>query len=308
MAKKKVLLLVDMNEEPPKDHDYSKLLRTEIWSNEKQILKSLERLGYDAKMFGLFEDISPLLDELKQDPPDVVFNSCEAFRDDRKLEPNIVAAIELFGIPVTGAPSLGLQLCKDKGLTKKILSYHGIRVPEFVVSHRASPIRSLKQFSYPAFIKPLGGEASEGIAQLSFAETEKACLDRVHFIHEKLQTDAIIEEFIDGRELYVSVMGNSQLTVFPPREIFFTKKPKEEPRFTSYKAKWDDDYRKRWGIRWGPARKIDEQIMKELITVSKTIYRLFHLQGYGRIDLRLKESGELYFLEANPNPSLCQDD
>ncbi len=310
MAKRKlkILLLVDINFKPPEDHDYSEYLRTDVWTNEKHIFKALQRLGHDVKIFGVYQDIIPLIEEVKKNRPDLVFNSCEAFQDDRSMEPNIAGLVELLGVPITGTGSLGLQLCKDKGLTKKILSYHRIRVPNFEISNRKNPIRSLKNFPYPVFIKPLGAEASEGIAQMSFAETEKACIDRVKFIHESLEADAIIEEFIDGRELYVSIMGNSHLTVFPSREIFFSKIPDDEPKFASFKAKWDDAYRKKWGIRWGPAKKLPEETTKKIISTCKKIYKLFHLKGYGRIDLRIKDEKDVVFLEANPNPSLSQDD
>jgi D-alanine-D-alanine ligase len=162
--------------------------------------------------------------------------------------------------------------------------------------------------SFPAFIKPLKLEASEGITQLSFAENEKDALDRARFIHDKLGTDAIIEEYIEGRELYVGVLGNERLTVFPPRELFFKNVPEGEPKFATFKAKWDDNYRKKWGIDTGPAKALPKELAREVVETCKKVYRTFQLRGYARMDLRVTPEGEIFFLEANPNPTIARDE
>jgi D-alanine-D-alanine ligase len=139
-------------------------------------------------------------------------------------------------------------------------------------------------------------------------ETDEQLVERVAFIHEKFQQDAIVEEYIHGRELYVSVLGNDRLQVFPIREMLFQEIPPDEPRFASFKAKWDEDYRKRWGIRNCFATDLDAALVKKIERVCKRIYRLLALTGYARIDLRLTADGQIVFIEANPNPMLAADE
>lgn len=307
----KVLVLVDLASPPPDDQDYSSDLKTEEWKNEAHVLEALKQLGHEPRLFAIHNDISPLLAEIKRDRPDLVFNLCEAFRSDRQFEPHIAGVLELLNLPCTGAGLEGLLLCKDKGLFKKILSYHRIRVPRFVVSHKSRPLRTYKDFAFPAFIKPLGLEASEGISQDSFASSEKACLERVQFLHERYGTDVIIEEFIEGRELYVGVLGGTggrRAVVFPPRELFFKDVEDGDLKVATFKAKWDDAYRDRWGIRTGPAAALDPIVEKRMLQACKKVYGLLRLKGYARIDLRLKPSGEFVFLEANPNPTIAKDE
>lgn len=303
----KILVLVDLMDAPPDTHDYEAWLRSDDWRTEHNVVRALEDLGHTPKLFGIYNDIDPLLHELQRDRPEVVFNLCEAFDRDRRYEPHLMAMLALLKIPYTGSPMEALALSKDKGLSKKILSFHRIRVPHFLVSRQVRPLRSLGRFSAPFFIKPLGLEASEGIAQMSFADNEGEALDRAKYIHQRLKTDAIIEEFIEGRELYVGVLGNEKLTAFPPRELFFDRMPDSELRFATFKAKWDEGYRKRWKIHTDVA-DLDSRTTRELLETSKKIYRLFGMRGYARIDFRLKPSGEYVFLEANPNPSLARDD
>jgi D-alanine-D-alanine ligase len=303
-----VLVLVDLAAPPPDNQDYSEDLKSEDWKTEANVLSALRRLGHRARLVGVHNDISPILSAVREARPDLVFNLCEAFRGDRQYEPSVVGLLELLNLPYTGASLEALALCKDKSLTKKILSYHRIRVPKHVVSHRSRPLRTLRDFDFPAFIKPLGLEASEGISKDSFADNEADCLERVRFLHEKLGVDAIIEEFIDGRELYVGVLGRERLVAFPPRELFFKEVEDGDIKVATFKAKWDDAYRAKYGIKTGKAAGLDPALEKKLLERCKKIYRLLHMNGYGRIDLRLKGDGEPVFLEANPNPSLASDD
>lgn len=302
----RILLLMDYGAKPPEDFEH--VLKNEEWRMESRILRSLRSLGHEVRPFAAFESVDEILGVVKDFKPDLVFNQCEAFRGDRKQEPNIVGLLELMGIAYTGPDPAALQICKDKGLTKQILMFHRIRVPRFTISERAHPIQNLKHFHYPAFIKPLDLEASEGIAQGSFAETEKQALDRVKFLHSNFNSDVIIEEFIEGRELYVGVLGNEKLRVFPPRELFFSQVPEGEPKFATYQAKWNDEYRKRWGIKTGAARPLPQEVEDRLPRLCKKIYRLFQIRGFARLDLRVKPDGEIVFIEANPNPSLFKDD
>lgn len=304
----KILMICDLTIAPPYDGDFSEWLKTEEWEAERHVIKALKSLGHEVKIFGVYKDILPLVHEIQKEKPDLVFNMCEAINDNRDLEPQIVGMLELLGVRYSGAGSWPLRLCKDKGLTKKILTYHKIGVPRFVISRKSNPLRSLKRFHYPAFIKPLGREASEGISQMSLAENEKDCLERVQFLHEKLNEDVIIEEFIDGREVYVGVMGLERLTALPPRELIFKELPEGEPKIFTYRAKWDQAYRKKWGVTTTFMKGSDEALLKKVIETSKKIYRLMEIKSYARIDLRITEAGQIYFLEANPNPSIASSD
>ena len=304
----KVLLLVDLISKPPQDYDYTEYLAVKEWKSEADVVNVLKKLGHEVKVFGIHNDIISLVSEIQENPPDLAFNLCEAFDGRREYEPNIIALLEMMKLKYTGAGSTALHICKDKGLTKQILSYHRIHVPRFIVFRKLKPFKSLKKFTYPAFIKPLGLEASEGIAQMSFVNNEKDALDRVRFIHDRFDVDAIVEEYIDGREIYVGILGNEKLVAFPPRELFFKSVPEGEPKIATFKAKWDKEYRSRWGIKSGLAKDIPEKTQEKMFALCKKVYHLFQMKGYGRIDLRLQPNGEFVFLEANPNPAIASDE
>jgi D-alanine-D-alanine ligase len=275
---------------------------------EADVLACLQRLGHEVQTLAVFDDVAPLVQKVKCFAPEVVFNLTESFHSDRAHEPNIPALLELMKVRYTGARPDGLMLCKDKALAKKVLSYHRVRVPHFVISPESRPLKRLRRFVYPAFVKPVGEESSDGISKASFAKSEEEALDRARFIHEKFHCDALIEEYIEGRELYLGVMGNRKLTVFPPREIFFDQVPDDEPKFATFKAKWDDAYRKKWGIQNGPARELPAGLEEKLARLARKVYRVLKIQGLGRIDVRLTPAGEIVTIEANPNPSLARED
>ena len=304
MKSLKILLLFDLSVRLD-TAEYENHWNTPDWKTEKDVRNALVKLGHEVIPFGIFDDIEPFLKLVKDHKPDLVFNMSEAFSGKRDFEPNLTALMQLVGVPFTGAGPMSLQLCKDKGLTKIILGYHQICTPKFLVAKKSKPVGSLKKFQFPAIIKPLQLESSEGISQVSYALNEKEALARVKFIHDRLGVDAIIEEYIDGIEVYVSILGNDKLSVFPPRELFFKEIPADEPKFATYKSKWDLEYRKKWGIDSGWSTTLSEATQKKLFDTCKKIYRLLHIQGFGRIDLRIKDD-VIYFIEANPNPSIAK--
>lgn len=276
---------------------------------EADVLACLQRLGHEVETLAVFDDVVCMVEKLKNFAPEVVFNLTESFHSNRAHEPNIPALLELMRVKYTGARPDGLMLCKDKALAKKVLAYHRVRVPHFVISTELRPLKRLRRFVYPAFVKPVGEESSDGIAKASFAKSEEEALERARFIHEKFHCDALIEEYIEGRELYLSVMGNRKLTVFPPREIFFHDVPEDMPKFATFKAKWDDTYRKKWGIQNGPANELPAGVEEKLARLARKVYRVLKIKGFGRVDVRLTQGGEVVVIEANPNPSLaCEDD
>jgi D-alanine-D-alanine ligase len=309
MKKKlKVLVLFDGVQPTPIDADLSKEMKTEDWQTEANVMAALKEIGHTAEHLAIFDDVDLVRQKLESFQPDVLFNLVEQFKNNPGFDQNIVSLLEMQGVPFTGCGSTGLTLCKHKGISKKILGHHGIPTPNFVVIPRGQRIGGARKLKFPILVKPVKEEASYGISRASFVETEEAFRERVAFVHEKYNSDAIAEEYIEGREIYVSIMGNTRLQVFPIRELMFREVPPNEPRIATYKAKWDEKYRKRWGLEGQFAENLDSTLVKEIERMCKDIYRLLTIDGYARIDLRLTSDNKPYFIEANPNPHLAADE
>ncbi len=306
----KVLVLFDL----PRPVDFGEtftmqaLREQEDRPTEADVISALAKLGHQVDTLAVYDNARAVVQKVGDSAPDVVFNLCETFFNERSNEPNIPALLELLRVPYTGAGVDGLLLCKDKELAKTILAYHRIKVPRFVVSRKRGPRRTLRRFNFPAFVKPLGMESSDGIAKASFGRNEKEAIERTHYLHEKLGCDVMIEEYVEGRELYVSVLGNRNVSVLPAQELFFGDLPETEPRFATFRAKWDDAYRAKWNIRNGPAAPLPPLVEKKLSKFARRVYALLRIKGTGRLDLRLTPADELVFIEANPNPSLERGD
>ncbi|MBX6325669.1 MAG: ATP-grasp domain-containing protein [Chthoniobacterales bacterium] len=306
--KLKVLVLFDGTRPATLDQDFTEELKTKEWKTEADVMKALDALGHSAEHLAIYDDVDLLRRKLETFAPDLLFNLVEQFKNRPEFDQNIVSFFEMQGLPFTGCGSTGLTLCKHKGISKKILHYHGIHVPDFVVIPRGQRIGRLKQPRFPLVVKPVKEEASYGISQASFVQNEEQFRDRVAFIHEKYNSDAIAEQYIEGRELYVSLMGNTRLSVFPIRELVFRELPPNEPKIATYKAKWDDEYRKRRGLENRFAEDLDPSLVAGIQRQCKEIYRLLTIDGYARIDLRLTADNKMYFIEANPNPILADDE
>jgi len=305
----KILILFDLAYRlDPSETLSPERLKQEQRPTEADVMESLLRLGHSVETLAVFDNVTHIIEKLKSCQPDVVFNLSESFHHNRAHEPNIPALLELMKVRYTGSGPDALMLCKDKAITKKVLAYHHVRVPSFVVSHCLSPLRRLQRFKFPAFVKPRNEESSDGISKASFARDEREAIERAQFIHQKFNCDALIEEYIEGRELYVSVLGTRRLTVFPPREVFFDNMPTDVPRFATYHAKWNDAYRKKWGITNAAARELSPEVEKDLRKIARNVYGWLKIRGCGRLDVRLTPEGELFVIEANPNPSLSQDE
>ena len=265
MKKKlKVLVLFDGTSPTKVDQDFSDELKTKEWKTEADVMNALGTLGHTPEHLAIYDDVDLLRQKLETFAPDVLFNLVEQFRNKSEFDQNIVSFFEMQGLPFTGCGSTGLTLCKHKGISKKILHYHGIHVPNFVVIPRGQRIARLKQPKLPLLVKPVKEEASYGISQASFVGNDEQFRERVTFIHEKYNSDAIAEEYIEGRELYVSLMGNVRLTVFPIRELVFREVPPDEPKIATYKAKWDEEYRKRWGLENHFAEDLDPALVTNI--------------------------------------------
>jgi D-alanine-D-alanine ligase len=309
MKKKlKVLALFDAIRPTGINEDLTAELKTDDWKTEAGVLAALRDLGHTVEHLALFDDLDLLRQKLQSFAPDLIFNLADQFRNNRAFDQHIVSILAMYGVPFTGCGSTGLTLCKHKGISKKILSYHRIHTPAFVIIARGRRIARPRQLRFPILVKPLKEEASLGISQASFVENDEQFKERVQFIHEKYDNDVIAEEYIDGRELYVSILGNHRLQVYPVRELVFREVPPDEPKIATYKAKWDEDYRKRWGLQNQFAEGLEPALVRHIESVCKRIYHLLTIDGYARLDLRLTAANELYFIEANPNPILAADE
>jgi D-alanine-D-alanine ligase len=185
------------------------------------------------------------------------------------------------------------------------MAYHRIHVPEFAVFPRRRQVSRPRQLGFPLVVKSVNVEGSVGISKSSLVRDDAELKDRVQYIHEALGTYAIAEEYIEGRELYVGIMGNLRLKTFPVWELLFEKAPEDMPVMATEKAKWDPRYQKRWGITTRAAADLPAGHDKLIPHLSKRIYRILGLTGYARLDFRMSAAGDLYLLEANPNPQLA---
>lgn len=304
-SKLKILALFDAIAPTTIDQDLSVELKTDDWKTEANVLAALAELGHTVEHLAIFDDLNLLRQKLDAFQPDIIFNLADQFRNNRAFDQNIASFLEMHGITFTGCGSTGLTLCKHKAISKKILGYHRIRVPEFTVIARGKRCTRPARLKFPILVKPLKEEASYGISQASFVETDEQFKERVQFIHNSHDCDVIAEEYIAGRELYVSVLGNHKLEVFPIRELVFKEVPPDEPKIATCRAKWDEEYRKKWGLQNQFAEALDPALAKEIVQTCKRIYRLLTIDGYARVDLRVTASNEIYFIEANPNPILA---
>lgn len=306
--KKKVLLLFDSPYKVERGYDFKEEFSDFDWDTEKGVYKALLACGYQVRMLGLYNDIGPLLQEVDEFRPDIIFNLVEVFNQKSYLDKNVASVLEMFQIPYTGASPRNLLICCDKALTKTILNFHRIKVPQFYTFYRSRKIWLPKRLRTPLIIKPLSDEASRGLSQASVVEDQDSLVERVKFIHNNLGNEAIAEEYIQGREFYISILGNCRLKVLPIRELKFGKFPEDEPRIATYKAKWDYDYRRRWDIKNTFASGLSENLEEKIKKICKRAYRALNMKSYARFDIRITPEESIYILEANANPSLDPDD
>jgi len=306
--KPKVLVLFDVGEPTSLDDDYSEDLKSEDWKTERHVLRALRRLGYPFAVLGVHDDTRLIREMIDRFQPDVIFNMVEQFANSLDNENRITSFLELQGVPITGCGSTGITLCKDKVIAKKILSYHGVRVPRFAVQEPGQLVRLPKEMKFPLIVKPAREEASYGISLKSVVNNRADLVNRVCFVHERFGQEALVEEYIAGREVYVGMMGNGRMRCLPAREMTWPRGVPAKARFASYKVKWDEDYRERWGIRNRFLPPLDAPLQRQLETTCKAAYRSLQLSGYARIDLRLNDENNFVVLEANPNPMLARDE
>src|SRR6059036_1723290 len=263
--------------------------------------------GHDVLMIGIGDDVAPLLAKLADFQPKLVFNGCEGFRKNARHEYAISALLDMYGYRYTGSSPTALLVARNKSLTKKILAYDGIRVPAFAEFHEGDKLVRPSELRFPLIVKPLLEDASIGIAQASVVEDDASLSQRVEFIHEKYHQAAIVEELVDGREVYVGLIGNDAVEVLPLTEMTFGEPEIGEHRIATYKAKWDEEYRKKKKIKNVFAKGVSDDVAAKIAKICTTAFHALWLQDYGRVDLRLTPDDEVYVLEVNPNPFLAYE-
>jgi D-alanine-D-alanine ligase len=271
---------------------------------EYHVCEALRLRGHEVEVLGAERDILAVAQKLRDRQPDLVFNLTEQFCGDRRMDKHLATLLEMLDLPFTGAGAMGLLLARDKRLCKQILALHHIRVPDFISLPYGRAVRVPRHLRYPVVVKPVFEDGSEGIAKASLVHNAEALRERAAFVHERWQQPVIAEEYIEGRELYVGVLGNKRLTVLPPRECFFQAEGGEGPVILTYRCKWNREYREKWKITFGHA-ELDPLLLRHIARVCKRAYRVLQLQDYGRMDLRLTPDGRVVVLEANPNPDIA---
>ena len=304
MRKLRVLALMDERLVPPEDTSGYDVADVD-WKTEFDVCVTLREAGHEVQALGVGDDLGVIRKAIDEWKPHIAFNLLEDFHDVPVFDQNVVSYLELLRIPYTGCNPRGLLLARDKALAKTLLAYHRIRVPEFAVFQIGRTARRPKRLQFPLIVKSLTKEASAGISQASVVSDDERLAERVRFIHETIQTDALVERYIPGRELYVGVAGNQRLQVFPIWELLFTKMREGGLPIATDRVKWSYAYRTKHGIKTAAAEDLPEGAADRIGHLCKRIYRTLGLSGYARIDFRMDEHGTVYVLEANPNPQLA---
>jgi D-alanine-D-alanine ligase len=306
MRKLRVLVLMHHYQVPPDDVS-GQDVATAPWKTEYDVLKTLkDDLQHDVAPLGVRDDLGLIRQANDDFKPHIAFNLLEAFHEIGTFDQNVVSYLELIRLAYTGCNPRGMLLARDKALSKKLLSYHRIPVPEFAVVARGRRARLPKRMRYPMIVKPQTQEASIGISQASVVEDAGKMTERVAFIHESIGTDAIVEEYIDGRELYCGVMGNQRLQVLPVWEMTFANLPEGQRAIATERVKWNSKYQARVGVATKASRDLPEGALERVQHISRRVYQTLNLSGYARIDLRLDSQGRVFVLEANPNPQIAR--
>ncbi len=305
--RKRLRVLVLMHEDfvPPDDTDSLSDAAFHRIKTESDVLGALGGLGHEARALGVRDTLVPIRRAIEEWKPDIVFNLLDEFQGEAIYDQHVVAYLELLRVPYTGNNPRGLVLARDKALSKKVAMYHRITVPRFFVARTGRRVRQPKRMDFPLIVKSLVEESSMGISKASIVRDVDALAVRVKFIHERVGTDAIVEEFIPGRELYVALLGNERLVAIPARELIVDELEPGEDLIATESLKHNIHYQKKHGVRITGAHRLPDGIEATLERVSKRIYRMLSLEGYARIDYRLSNDDKLYFLEANPNPELA---
>jgi D-alanine-D-alanine ligase len=305
MKPSRVLVLVHETLVPPADSAGYSEQQIDEWRTEYDVTTSLRAMGHDVKVLGMGDNLAELRSTITDWQPDLAFNLLEEFQGIVTYDQYVVAFLELMRLPYTGCNPRGMMISRDKALSKQVLAYHRIPTARFAVLPRDRRYREPRRLKFPLFVKSATEDASLGISQASIVHDSHKLRERVEFIHEQTSSDALVEEYIEGREIYIGVIGNDRLTTFPLWELNFGTLPDVMAGIATRKVKWDRKYQLKHGIGTGPALDLPDGLALRIGQLARRIYRALCLSGYARIDLRLKPDGSVFVLEANANPNLA---
>ena len=274
---------------------------------EFDVVSTLKAAGHDVRPVGIYDDLNTISQAIEEHRPHVAFNLIEEFDSYPLFDQHVVSFLELKRQKYTGCNPRGLTLSRDKALTKKILAYHRIHVPEFAVFARNRKVYRPKRLKFPLLVKSLTAEGSAGIAQSSIVRDDEKLVERVEFIHRQTNSPAIAEQYIEGREIYLGLLGNHRVQTYTPWELLMEKLPEGAANIATSKVKWSPKYQEKVGLVTRAAELTPEQ-KRQLEHLSRRIYRLLMLSGYARLDYRMTDDGKFYLLEANPNPNIAHKD
>jgi D-alanine-D-alanine ligase len=306
MKRFRVLVLLHPDLMPPDSLEGHSEQEINEWKTEYDVVSTLRAAGHEVRPLGVENELKPIRDEIESWKPDVVFNLLEQFHGEAVYDQNVASYLELLRVPYTGCNPRGLVLARGKDLSKKLLIYHRIPLPAFAVFPPRRKVRRPPRLGLPLIVKSLNEDASYGISQASVVDSDEKLAERVTFIHERIGTAAIAEQYIEGREIYVGVLGNERLRVLPIWELEFGSLPQGARAIATEKAKHNLEYQQRHDIVVGPAKDLAPQLVASIERAAKRIYRTLELDGYARIDFRLSADGIPYYIEANPNPEIAK--
>ncbi len=304
MRRLRILVLVHETLVPPESLEGVGEQAAAEYRTEYDVVSCLRESGHDVRPVGIGDSLTELRAAIQDWQPQVCFNLLEEFGGIVTYDQHVVAYLELLRQAYTGCNPRGMMLSRDKVLSKQILSYHRIPTPHFAVFRRGGALRIPKALRFPLFVKSATEDASLGIAQASIVEDAARLAERVEFIHAHTQSDALVEEYVEGREFYIGVIGNERIRTLPPWEFIFGELKAGRAGIATRKAKWDREYQQRHGITSGIAEQLPDGLADRLDRLARRIYRALHMTGYARIDFRVREDGTPFVLEANANPNL----
>src|SRR5688572_18068686 len=305
--KLRVIMLTDERLLPKGNFEDLSEKQRELRKTEFDVVAALQALGHEAWPIGVSNDVSTIRGAIDAYKPHIAFNLIEEFHGLGSFDPPVVSVRERMQQASTGCATRGLTLARDNGLTKMILGYHGFDVPEFAIFPQRRKTQRPLKLTFPLIVKSLTEEGSAGISSASIVNDDEKLAERVEFIHRATESTAIAEQFIEGREIYVGVMGNERTSVLPAWEMLMPDLPPDAPLIACDRAKWDPAYQRQVGLTTGPA-KLTKKFGQHLARLSKQIYSLLGMSGYARLDYRVTENGKAYLLEANPNPQIARDE
>src|SRR5947209_4461925 len=306
MRRLRILVLMHPDFMPPDSTSGYTAQQINVWKTEYDVVSTLRAAGHEVRPLGVQDELKPVRDEIEGFRPQVVFNLLEQFHGEVIYDHNVASYLQLMQVPYTGCNPRGLVLARGKDLSKTLVHYHRVAVPAFAVFPMRRKVKRSKRLALPLIVKSLSEDSSLGISQASVVDTDEKLAERVTFIHERIGTAAIAEQYVDGRELYVGVLGNDRLRVLPIWELTFGSMAQGAWLIATEKVKHDPDYQERVGILHGPAKDLAPELCSRIQRIAKRVYRTLALDGYARIDFRLSADGIPYFLEANPNPEIAK--